>query len=158
MSTSRPYGKRINRNKKPEGFEIDKEEITFERKAIDPKYRSIAEKLALHRIYMRNVVIDELKKAFPLKHQMWTISKVFPYAQGGKLFVDEPNGPYEMGISSAKEKVLRDLKFRLVVLKPMTTLEEAQQDLWEIDQGLVEIKGAANVMDNSNSGLQNASQ
>lgn len=152
MSTNQVYGKRVNKDRKKESFDVDKEEVVFERQAIDPKYRSIAEKIALHRIYMRNVVIDELKAAFPHKHQMWTISKVFPYAQGGKLFVDEPSGPYEAAYASTKESVLREKGFRLIVITPMTTLEQAQQNLWEIDQKIG--KGdSKNVVANSSNGL-----
>lgn len=135
MSDKQVYARKV-RNKMvlPNLDESKVVEIKFSRNDKINDYRSISEKLALHRIYMRNHVLKELKEAFPSKPNMWTVSKFFPHADSGVLYVDEPISDYEKKCSEEKKKVLNGKNFRFVVIHPTTTLEGAMEMLWQVDQ------------------------
>lgn len=93
------------------------------------EYRSLAEKVAQHRIYQRGVWIKELQAAFPTQKWLWRVSRFFPYSPHGKLFIDEPSLPIQIEESKKKKEILDRLGFKTVILYSGVSFEDAMEQL-----------------------------
>lgn len=97
----------------------------------ESEYRSLAEKIAKHRVYQRGCFLGILKEAFPTNKHMWTISRYFPYSEHGPLYVDEPIRTPEIRESKAKLEVLKKHGMRMIILEPGSTFQSALEQLAE---------------------------
>lgn len=95
------------------------------------EYRSLAERLAQHRLYKRGVFMQVLQDKFPTEKHMWIVSRYFPYSVGGPLFIDEPRLECEIEASMRKKAVLEGLGYRCIVIGPKTTYQEAMEQMSE---------------------------
>lgn len=97
----------------------------------ESEYRSLAEKVAQHRLYKRGVFMQVLQDKFPRDKHMWIVSRCFPYSVGGPLFIDEPRLECEVADSMRKKAVLEGLGHRCIVIGPKTTYQEAMEQMSE---------------------------
>jgi len=54
---------------------------------------------------------------------------MYPYADGGRLLVDEPRFQYEIDACEMKRPVLKRLGYRYLVIKPHMTIEQCFEEL-----------------------------
>lgn len=132
MSTT-VYGKRVGRPPKTQKTWVD-----VPKSSDDAKWRSLAERIALHRLYERNKHLLILKEAFPYKPVMWTTDLFFPYAKGGPLFIDEPSLVQDVPDSEAKKEIMSKAGLRFLVIKPKMKYEDCMLELLEIDARIAE--------------------
>ena len=129
--TQQAYGKRVGR--KDSKAIVSKEWIDVKKSSDDPKWRSLAERVAHHRLYERNKHVGMLKEAHPNRPHLWTIDLYFPYAQGGALFIDEPALPPDVKESEMKVETLRKMGIRFLIIKPKMTYEDCMTELLGMD-------------------------
>lgn len=122
MSTQ-VYGKRVNKKAKPTEWVETKATVD------DPKWRSLAEKVALHRLYERNKHVIFLKEAHPHRPYLWTTDLYFPYASGGPLYIDEPQMAPDILESEMKTKAMKAAGYRFLIIKPKMTYEDCMTEL-----------------------------
>lgn len=80
--------------------------------------RSLAERIAGDDYHYLNYYYEGGKGYFPQEHKMQTVSKFFPFAEGGPLFVDEPNMEHEFSMCERKKEVMKKLGHRYLIIKP----------------------------------------
>lgn len=125
------YGKRVGK-KAPKPQEWIEVAATPD----DPKWRSLAERIAAHRLYERNKHVGFLKDAHPHRPYLWTTDFYFPYAKGGPLYIDEPALKAEAGESEMKVEFMRRAGLRFLIVRPKMTYEDCMTELLEIDARL----------------------
>lgn len=81
-----------------------------------------------------NVKFPGADEAFPLAHQglLRFCSKVYPYAKGGALYVDYPKNEVESYRAWERNKVMKKLKLRHVVVEKDSSLIDLLEQLGEI--------------------------
>ena len=138
---------RKNREPKLEDVEVDhdrpsKTALRLKRLAESQrKYSSVSDILADHKYHYRNYEPDGLQKLLKKEKQNYGseycyVNKMYPYAKGGELFIDEPESEEELIVCEKKLELLNKLGVRYLVIKPRTTLEENLLQLEEIDSDL----------------------
>lgn len=123
--------------KKPEGTELpDSSESSHARKLAlaesKEELKSVAEKLAQSKVSVRNWKFKEAVQTYPHHPDMRFVDRYFPYAQGGPLLVDEPSDEASTKRCEQKQKTLKALGYRHVVIGRDTKLEQAIKQLSEI--------------------------
>lgn len=115
------------------------------------EFTSIAEQIAESHIAVGNYRIPSDKKLFPLDQDAAKrfVSRFFPYAKGGALFVDEPANEHELQFAEKRQKFLHGLGHRHVIV-PRTTSPETLYNCME------QLKGVKNVDDSSNRSQKSA--
>lgn len=108
----------------------------------DPKWRSLSERIAQHRLYERNKHVGFLKQAHPYRPYLWTIDFYFPYASGGALYIDECSLVPDVGESEMKAEIMRKANLRFLILKPKMKYEDCMSDLIQIDARLKNVGNA----------------
>lgn len=96
------------------------------------KLGSVADRLAGSTFHYRNWYYKEGKEKFPQHDNLRYVSKMYPYAEGGMLLVDEPRFPYELERCNAKKEVLLKLGYRYLIITQSMTLSEAAEVLNEL--------------------------
>jgi hypothetical protein len=96
------------------------------------KLIAVADKLAGHPHCVRNYKYSKADLKYPNDPDMRIVEKCYPYAKGGMLLVDEPTSDYDSAKCFEKQKVLKELGFRHVVIERDTTLYDALEQLGEI--------------------------
>jgi hypothetical protein len=103
---------------------------------IDERKRliAIADKIAEHTFYYRNWKWPDADQHFPNHVDLRFVDKCYPYAKGGMLLVDEPRDSVDADQSYMKQKLLKKLGIRHIVLEdnPATTLYDALEQLGDI--------------------------
>lgn len=94
-------------------------------------FRSLAERVAGHRLYQRGVFFQQLRDAFPSVPRMWTIDRFFPYSKHGPLYIDEPVMAHQVEESERKREILAKLGKRMVILAPKASFQDAMEQLSE---------------------------
>lgn len=117
------------RRRKPATTELPLTEPEKRRSEPTGGWRSLAEKIAQSGLYKKGHFVPILKEAFPSNNVMWHIDRFFPYAEGGPIFIDEPTREPDILESKLKQKLLRQNGFRVVVLTPGITFDEAMLQL-----------------------------
>jgi len=92
-------------------------------------FATVAEQIAQDTLFQRNHIWPGAKTAFPFNQKMQTVDKYFPYAEGGPLFVDQPQRTADFSQFELKEKAMKDLGHRYLLIKPGMTLMECQEAL-----------------------------
>jgi hypothetical protein len=127
---------KVVRSKKPSDLPVESKETRKTFSAQDGtlpenNYRSLAERVAGHRLYQRGVFLPFLKEAFPHLKHMWCVDRYFPYSIHGSLYIDEPVKEFQVAESQKKRAVLEKFGLRLIVLGPMVTYQQAMEQLAE---------------------------
>ena len=131
MMSTQVYGKRVGRKpSKPTEW------VEVKQSSDDPKWRSLAERIAFHRLYERNKHVGFLKEAHPTRPYLWTVDLYFPYAKGGPLWIDEPCLSPDVIDSEERKKVMEKMGLRFLIVKPKMTYEDCMTELLEIDARL----------------------
>lgn len=93
---------------------------------------TVAEKIAGDKFCYLKWYYPEGKKLFPLDHRLHIVSKYYPYAQGGPLFVDEPRTEYEASNCEQKRKFMKGMGLRYIIVQHTTTENDALEQLGEL--------------------------
>lgn len=95
---------------------------------------AIADQIAESLLWFRNWKWQGSDLFFPLDPDMRLVDKYYPYAKGGPLLVDEPGDEDQAKKSYDKQKVLKKLGYRFIVVEmnPATTLFDALEQLGEL--------------------------
>ncbi len=124
----------------------DKDEMTYQhqralaRQAQRLTLISLSDKVAGDTVHIRNRKFPGADQVFEsvVDVRMRFVSKFYPYANGGELYVDEPRTESEIQKCHEKRKVMKKLKLRYIVIEPQHTTPEGRivpgttlQDLWE---------------------------
>lgn len=118
---------------KPQDFFDDQ---LVEKKKTADRYRPIqefqsrAEEIAKSTIYYRNYYYT--KEHFKHDESLRRVDKYFPHASGGPLYVDEPSGPSDFNRTKIKESLMKEIKFRYLIIEENDTLFDLLQKLGEI--------------------------
>lgn len=103
------------------------------------KFITLADQVAEHVLYFRNYKYKGADKAYPdsLHALQRFTTKCYPYAKGGLLLVDEPKNAREEKLAFEKQKVLKELGFRHIVISEydatkQVTLHDLMEQLGEI--------------------------
>lgn len=97
----------------------------------ETQFRSLAERVAGHRIYQRNVSLPFLKEAFPSSRHMWSVDRFFPYSIHGALYMDEPGQDFQVEESLRKKAEFEKLGLKLIILGPKANYQSAMEQLAE---------------------------
>lgn len=96
------------------------------------KLQSTADRLAGSTFHYRNWYFHEGKEEFPQHNDMRCVDKMYPFAEGGQLLVDEPRTQFEIDQCNDKKKVLHRLGYRYVIITPGMSLLEAAEGLRDV--------------------------
>lgn len=77
----------------------------------------------------RNYKFREADHHFPFEPALRTVDQYFPNAEGGPLLIDEPTDSVQLKACQRKEKVLRTLGYRYLILRKDSDEFEARQAL-----------------------------
>lgn len=98
-------------------------------------FASVAEQVAGSSSFYRNHIFAALREHFKAKgsfdQRLWTVSRYFPFADGGALAVEEPRSEADRVNSVAKIAVLRGVGIRCVLIEHGATYDEAMQGMIE---------------------------
>lgn len=135
------YGKTIPSNSKAKRYP-DQEDETAEslRKAQKAEeihkrrhsYTALSDEIAQNLYYVRNWKWPKSDEVFPHHPDLRTVDKYYPYAKGGALLVDEPRDKHSIEWAYKKQKFLKSLGFRHIVIEENATLFEILEQLGEI--------------------------
>jgi len=81
------------------------------------QFVTLAEQVAKSTVYYLNHRIPDAEKYYPIDTDSRFVSKFFPYAVNGPLYVDEPRTEAQMLKSYEKQKLLKKLKLRSIVIE-----------------------------------------
>lgn len=97
-------------------------------------YYSLSDELAESTVYFRNHRLKEADILYPDFTQLnyRFVTKYYPYAKGGPLFVDEVRGEYQTKIAYEKQKTLKKLGYRHIVIQENSTFYDCLEQLGEI--------------------------
>lgn len=100
---------------------------------------TLADQVAQDTFYFRNYKYKGADKAYPdsLHALQRFTTKCYPYAKEGLLLVDEPRNPREEKLAFEKQKVLKALGFRHVVIAEYDAMK--QVTLYDLMEQLGEI-------------------
>ena len=89
----------------------------------------IAEQIAEDDHHQLNWYYPEYKEVFPRDKKCQYVGKMYPHAKGGKLLVDEPRFEHEMAHCRLKQRELKKLGYRYLIITPEMTIEQARLEL-----------------------------
>lgn len=99
------------------------------------QFISIGDQVAESVTWLKNWKWEEADKHYPLRPDMRTVDKYYPYAKGGPLLVDEPRTPKTFDeFFEHKRRTLKELGYRYLVIEPDPefTLGSALEQLGEL--------------------------
>jgi hypothetical protein len=103
------------------------------------KFVTLADQVAQHTLYFRSYKYQGADKAYPdsIHALQRFVTKCYPYAKDGMLLVDEPKNEREAKLAFEKQKVLKKLGFRHIVICEFdathpVTLYDLMEQLGEI--------------------------
>lgn len=102
------------------------------------KFVTISDRLAEDTTYFRGHKWDIFNKYYPTtdKALMRFVTKYYPYAKGGALFVDEPKTEREYEMAMQKHEAMKELSLRYVVVGDTESFQECLEKLGEVDMEL----------------------
>jgi hypothetical protein len=106
-------------------------EIILERRN---KLHSMSDKIANSNFYYLNWYYPEGRDEWPQHNNLRYVGKMYPYAEGGRLLIDEPRHSYEFEACEAKRPVLKKLGYRYLVIKPEMSIEECLEELATLEE------------------------
>lgn len=102
---------RVVRRKKSPLFEEKKKE----RLPRTASY-SLTDELAGGQFHYKNYFVSQLKANFLDSSQLWHVDKMYPYADGGLLFIDEPQTPEQIDHCLLKKIVMKEAGLRYIYI------------------------------------------
>jgi hypothetical protein len=93
------------------------------------KPNSIADRISGNPFHYRNYYYSGGKQAFPDRPRLQYVERMYPFAYGSPLLVDEPQLAHEIEECEAKRPVMRAMGHRYLLIKPGMTFEDALQEL-----------------------------
>lgn len=93
-----------------------------------------AEKLAGSKIWIRNFTVQALMNAFKEEPKLWHVSRYFPQAEGGPLYVDEVMGHHDLPKAKRKQVAMEKAGLRFLVLTNDMTQEQEVEALEKCGQ------------------------
>lgn len=121
----------------PGDQESEAHERALKRAELRKKYSSTSDEVAESTVFFRNWKWDAENKHHPDSTEALErfVTKYYPYAIGGPLYVDEPTTQLQLKRSLEKQKKLRKLGLRVIVVQLDTTYFQALEQLdpmgWE---------------------------
>lgn len=98
------------------------------------QFVTLSDHIAESDIFVRNFKFHEADKLYPdlafVSYRF--VTKMYPYAKRGVLFVDEPRNENEVLSAYHKQKQLKKLGYRHVVIERDSTLFDCLEQLGEI--------------------------
>lgn len=133
--TKKGYVRVAVRDQSPENLKDDQIERFVQNERIEPRHRfvSIAERLAQSSIYHRNLYLVELAQLGRLDDDLARVEMMFPYCEGGKLYIDEVSEEAEYNKAKRKEPVLLNAGIRYLILEQNDKLDVAIEKLAVVD-------------------------
>lgn len=104
--------------KEPKGFNVE-------------AYLGLSAKVAKSTVYYRNKKFKNADKHFPISPLMRTTDKYFPFAEGGELYIDEPQAEHEIKDCLKKAVAMKAEKIRYAYITPDFDLEDVMEQLQE---------------------------
>ncbi len=106
----------------PENLMKSKNEQVVQKRHV---FMTIAEQLAEDHTWIGNYRIPADKKLYPHDKDAAKrfVSRIFPYAKGGPLYVDEPRNEHQEAWALERQKHLHSLGYRHVVIPMVTNAE-----------------------------------
>ena len=131
----------IRRSKKEPKFdeEIDDEVDAKSRKILRvadarKELKDVASRVAGHNLHHADWVYEKCHRLFPHDPEMRMVSRYYPYAVNGPLYVDEVDGNDKREVMRAKEKleVLKDAGYRYCWITDSMTVTDVFAQLGEM--------------------------
>lgn len=95
---------------------VEKVRVRYEAE-LKHEFPTLAERVAQSKYFELNYRIPEAEKHFPDEIKPRFVTKYFQFAKGGPLWVDEPTSEAEMLHAYTKQKILRKLGLRSLVIE-----------------------------------------
>lgn len=91
------------------------------------------EKITRGSVVIRQVKFPGADEAYPLVQDALYrfVSSYYPHAEGGPLYVDEPKNETEVHRAYQRQKIMRKLKHRYVIVEKDTSYEHLLEQLGE---------------------------
>lgn len=93
------------------------------------KPNSIADRISGDPFHYRNYYYSGGAQAFPNQPRLQYVERMYPFASGSPLLVDEPQLEHEVQECEAKRPVMRAMGHRYLLIKPGMTFEDALEEL-----------------------------
>lgn len=90
---------------------------------------TVPEKISGNKNCEMNAIIWQLKEKYPQDSDMFHIEFMYPWAQGGPLYVDFCNFDDEIQKCKKKAEVMKIIGLRYLVMKPQMTEDMARAQL-----------------------------
>lgn len=125
---SKPFAKTIKKNQAQEDIQTQLQVVSEQKPEIKRKtFQSLAETVAQDAFFYANYYYEGGREIFENEPKLQTVDKYFPWAEGGPLFIDEPELPYQLDMCNKKSEVMKRLGHRYLILKPgMNELEAVE--------------------------------
>ena len=120
---------RVVKRKKP--FSVDNVEFEEKRKNRLPRppAYTLSDEVAGGQFHYKNYLVTQLKAAFPEKHQLWHVDKMYAYAEPGILFVDEPRTAEEIDYCTIKKEAMKEAGLRYIAINPQMDITDCIMEL-----------------------------
>jgi hypothetical protein len=89
---------------------------------------SIADRIAGSTFHYRNWYYPGGREEFQQNEKLRYVEKMYPFAEGGQLLVDEPTHQFQIDACELKRKFLQSKGFRYVIIRPNQTLEQVVEE------------------------------
>jgi len=96
------------------------------------EFVSLAEKIAQDSTVLINWKFKDAAEYYPNHPTMRTVRKYYMYAKGGPLLVDEPRDPKDVFMCFEKQKLLKKLGYRHIVVERDSTIGDLLEQLGEL--------------------------
>ena len=90
---------------------------------------SVSDELAKDNFHYVGYCVQALRSTFPDSQRLWTVDKCYPYAEGGMLFVDQPQMPDEIDLCQIKALAMKKAGLRYIAITPQMSLQDAFMEL-----------------------------
>lgn len=98
------------------------------------EFITLSDHVAESSLYLRNYKFNEANQVYPdvtqVKYRF--VTKMYPHAKKGMLLVDEPQNESEVMMAYEKQKKLKKLGYRHIVVESNTTLYDCLNQLGEL--------------------------
>jgi hypothetical protein len=98
------------------------------------QFTSLADRIAESHLFIRNYKFKEADKLYARNTHIdyRFVSKIYPHAKGGPLLVDEPRSEHQSIVAYEKQKELKKLGYRHIVIEENSTLYDCLKQLGEL--------------------------
>jgi hypothetical protein len=123
----------VKDNQVQSGDEMTPAHRTALRKAeMRQQFNTLADQIAEHCLYFRNWKFHGADQVFPKDPEARFVTKMYPYAKGGMLLVDEPRTEKQMLQAYERHKFFNKKKIRHIVIEADSSLYDLLEQLGEM--------------------------